>query len=285
MRANHLRPAAVVAGVVFVVAAVAAASAWAGASKSSVAVPGNSLAATKTDCPRGTALVSQGFGTKNFAVDGSSSVVVRVDSHRSGRGLESRAVNFSEFDGVFDAYAYCSKLGKSVEVVRASKSFQAQTFGTVKARCPSGSHPVGGGFGSPGFSPTGIQPIALTSRRQGRAWLVEAIISSAAMRGGQAFGKVAAYAYCVPDAPKLSVSSRTRTVSPNGLKTIVATCPKGKRAVSGGFDGEITMAAQPVAGGAVISRRAKQGRAWKVRAVGVAETDAQETVYAYCAKR
>ena len=118
MRANHLRPATVLAGVVLVVAAVGAASAWAGASKSSVAVPGNSLAATKTDCPRGTALVSQGFGTKNFAVDGSSSVVVRVDSHRSGRGLKSRAVNFSEFDGVFDACDNCPGVPNPLQVNR-----------------------------------------------------------------------------------------------------------------------------------------------------------------------
>lgn len=284
MRAGFRHPAGVVVGVFVIAAVVGVATAWAGASKSSVEVAGGAFASTSTECPRGTALVSQGFGTKEFAVDGSSSVVVRIDSHRSGTGLESRAVNFSELAGNFDAYAYCSKLGKSIRVVRDRTSVPLRELATAKARCPRGSAPIAGGFGAPGFSLAGPQPIALTSRRQGRAWLVEAVSSNDTM-SGQAPGKIVAYAYCLRDAPKISVRSRTRSVGRGDPKTITANCPKGRRAISGGFDGNIAISAQAQAGGAVVSRRAQRGGGWKIRAVSVGESAATATVFAYCAKR
>jgi hypothetical protein len=266
------------------VAAIAAASASAAGTKSSVDVPGGDFAATSTDCPRGTALESQGFGTKNFATDGSGSTVVRIDSHRSGTGLESRAANFNMVPGVFTAYAYCSKLGRYIEVVREKVFVSPGSAGVAKATCPRGSVPVAGGFASPGFTEGGVLTIVLTSRRQGRSWRVEGINEGGSNRGGILTSSLVAYAYCLADAPKVTIRKKRKPVG-RELKTIVATCPKGRKAIGGGFDGNIEFLGTPRAGGAVISRRAKRSRAWKIRAVSVSElAGATATAYAYCMK-
>ncbi len=283
MSAKGLRPAGLAIGAVVILAVIGVASAWAAAVKSSVAVPGQTVASTSTKCPKGKALVSQGFGTKNFTTDGTGSTVVRVDSHRSGTGLETRATNFNDADGVLDAYAYCSKMGRDVRVVRGSVLIPARGAGTAKARCPRGSSPIAGGFGSPGFSPSGAQAIALTSRLDGRAWRVKGINQPS--KSGQKPGKLVAYAYCLDDAPKIVVRHATHKVARGDLETIVATCPRGAKAISGGFDGRVSLGARPKAAGAIISRRAKHGRAWKIGAVSATGTTSQATVYAYCLKR
>jgi hypothetical protein len=271
-------------GPLIAIALIAVASASAAGTKSTVDVPGAGFAETTTDCPRGTALVSQGFGTKNFNTDGSGSTVVRIDSHRSGTGLESRAVNFNTVAGVFTAYAYCSKQGRDIQVVREKVFVPPGSAGVTKATCPQGSVPVAGGFASPGFTEGGVLTIVLTSRRQGRAWRVEGINEGGSNRGGIQTSSLVAYAYCLADAPKVTIRKQRK---PTGreLRTVVATCPKGSKAIGGGFDGNIEFAGSPRASGAVISRRAKRGRAWKIRAVSVSELPgATATAYAYCMK-
>lgn len=282
-----MRPRRLLPGFVIALAVVGVASASAAGTKSSVDVPGAGFASTGTDCPKGTALISQGFGTKGFSVDGPGSTVVRIDSRRSGSGLASSALNFSLTDGVFDAYAYCSKAARRIRVVRDKEFVTAGTFGAAKATCPVGRVPVGGGFGAPGFATGLVRVITLTSRRQGRAWRVEAIAEGdETARGGIASGALVAYAYCMKDAPKVTIRKKSVTVDQSGLKTAVATCPKRRRAVSGGFDGNIQLAGEPRAGGTIVSRRAKRGRAWKIRAVAVGDQPSTKaTAFAYCVKR
>jgi hypothetical protein len=279
-----MRPGRLLIGLLIAVAAIGVASASAAGTKSSVDVPGGGFASTTTDCPRGTALASQGFGTKNFNTEGSGSTVVRIDSHRSGTGLESRAVNFNMTPGVFTAYAYCSKLGRDIEVVKDKVFVAPGSADVAKATCPRGSVPVGGGFASPGFTEGGVLTIVLTSRRQGRTWRVEGINEGGSNRGGILTSSLVAYAYCLADGPKVTIRKQRAPVG-RELETIVATCPKGRKAVAGGFDGNIEFLGTPRAGGAVISRKAKRGRAWKVRAVSVSElAGATVTAYAYCMK-
>ncbi|KAA0267395.1 MAG: hypothetical protein EDQ89_11775 [Acidobacteria bacterium] len=279
-----MRPKRLLLGLLIAVAAIGAATASAAGTKSSVDVPGAGFAETRTDCPKGTALVSQGFGTKSFSTDGSGSTVVRIDSHRSGSGLESRAVNFNTVPGVFTAYAYCSRQGREIDVVRERVFVPPGSAGVAKATCPRGSVPVAGGFASPGFTEGGMLTIVLTSRRQGRSWRVEGINEGGSSRGGILTSSLVAYAYCLADAPKVTIRKKRKPVG-GELKAIVATCPKGRKAIGGGFDGNIELLGTARAGGAVISRRAKRGRAWKIRAVSVSELpDATATAYAYCLK-
>lgn len=286
MNRTHL--ARLLCGAAFVVVATVAASASAAGIKSEIDVPGGGFVSVGTDCPRNTALVSQGFGTKGFTVDGPGGTVVRIDSHRSGTGLASGAQNFGTAQGVFDAYAYCSKAGRNIRVVRSKEFVAAGTFGTARATCPRGRVPVGGGFGAPGFAGSTVQAITLTSRRQGRAWQVEALAQGggATARGGIGMsGRLVAYAYCMKNAPKITVRKQSVTVDQAGLKTAVGTCPKGREAISGGFDGDIRLSGTPQASGVVVSRRAMHGRAWKGRAISVNETGgATATIYAYCIK-
>lgn len=272
-------------GFVIVPTVIGVALASAAGVKSSVDVPGGGFASTTTDCPRGTALVAQGFGTEKFSVDGPGSTVVRIDSHRSGTGLASRAVNFSMAPGVFTAYAYCSKRGRDVRVVRDKVFVPPGTVGVAKATCPRGMVPIGGGFGSPGVTSGGVPAIVLTSRRQGRAWRVEGIGEGGSGRGGGVMSSMVAYAYCLEDAPRVTISRKRAPVG-RELTTVVATCPRGRTALGGGFDGNIEFSGSPRAGGVVISRRAKRGRGWKVRAVSINEgLGSKATAYAYCVKR
>lgn len=273
-----------------VLAAVGVATAAAAGTKSSVVVPGFGFESTRTDCPKGTALAAQGFGTKDFGIDPPASTVVRIDSHRSGSGLASSATNFGLDAGTFDAYAYCSKAARKTKVVRDKQFVTIGTFGAAEATCPQGSVPVGGGFGAPGFAAGPVRVIALTSRRQGRAWRVEALAegddTARTARGGVMSGTLVAYAYCMKDVPKITIRRRSVAVDQSGLEAAVATCPKRRVAVGGGFDGNIQTSGELLASGTIVSRRAKRGRAWKIRAIGLGEAaGAKATAYAYCMKR
>jgi len=284
---TRIHLARLLSGAAIVVVAAVATTASAAGTKSEIDVPGGGFVSVGTDCPRNTALVSQGFGTKGFTINGPKGTVVRIDSHRSGTGLASGAHNFSAVQGVFDAYAYCSRAARDIKVVRSKEFVAVGTFGVATASCPRGRAPVGGGFGAPDFADGSVQVITLTSRRRGRAWQVEAIGQSGptAGEGVGLSGRLVAYAYCMKNAPKVTVRKQSVTVDQTGLKTAVATCPKGREAISGGFDGDIRLSGTPQAGGVIVSRRAKRGRAWKGRAISVNETGgATATVYAYCIK-
>jgi len=284
---KRTRPVHVLAALA-VLAAIGVATASAAATKERVDVPGHEYVPVRTDCPRGSGLVSQGFGTKDFSIMGTGSTVARIDSHRSGSGLASGAFNFGPQQGVFDVYAYCSKVGRDIDVVRDKTSVLEGTAGVAKAVCPRGSAPIGGGFGSPGFANGGGGVIALTSRLQGRGWRVEGVGQGGpTARGGSASsGTLASFAYCMKDAPKLKTRKRSATVGQPPLTPIVATCPKGSEAVSGGFNGRIDLSTGLRASAVLTSRRAKHGRAWKGGAISVGEaTSARATVFAYCMKR
>jgi hypothetical protein len=161
--------------------------------------------------------------------------------------------------------------------------------GSATAKCPRGSEAVAGGFASPDFDPlfNGASIIHYDSHRTSdREW------KTLAHNFGQTSGELDAYAVCDTHSPGLLIRSKTRTVGPGGTKradppgvrTLVAKCPKGSEAVSGGFSSPDARAAGRKAAYAFTSKRVRK-RGWKVRA---ANNDFQNQrkikAYAYCAK-
>ncbi len=99
-------------------------------------------------------------------------------------------------------------------------------IGSATAQCEHGTKAVSGGFESVGNPPVGILP--MDSLRDGaRAWTAR----------GQNFtadpATLTSFAYCRDQ--KLKTVTETETRSKNGIQTVTARCPRGTKAISGGF--------------------------------------------------
>jgi hypothetical protein len=168
--------------------------------------------------------------------------------------------------------------------------------GSVTAKCPRGSEAVAGGFASPAFDPRFVNASIIhfdSHRTSDREWRTQAHNFGGNMPvKASPTGELDAYAVCDTRSPGLLIRSKTRTVGPGGTKradspgvrTLVAKCPKGSEAVSGGFSSPDARAKGRKAAYAFTSKRVRK-RGWKVRA---ANNDFQNQrkikAYAYCAK-
>jgi len=91
---------------------------------------------------------------------------------------------------------------------------------------------------------------------------------------------------CEKDPPRLITRLKRISLPVARLRTVQVACPRGGRAYSGGFDGNLQLTANPSASGVVTSKRAKGGRAWRASAIDISDTSqAKVTVYAYCRLR
>ena len=152
---------------------------------------------------------------------------------------------------------------------------------------------VAGGFASPGFSAAAApRVITLTSKRVGPdQWRVEAF--NLGDDGNDPNdpsdphpGTLIAYAYCLDDAPTIIVRHKRVAAGVRGaMKSFRVRCPRRTRALSGGFDGNIYLSANATAAGAIISKRAAHGHAWRFGALSISERPAKSTGYAYCVPR
>lgn len=130
-----------------------------------------------------------------------------------------------------------------------------------KATCPQGSNVVSGGFSGPSESD------AVVNRRAGnRGWLVKGQDTSEAM---------AVYAYCSRGLePSVESRSGPLDFEGTGEGRAAARCPKGKVAVSGGWEFAET------AGNQTVYTSLGGGRSWKLSA---ASGDSPRiTAFAYC---
>jgi len=263
-----------------------------GGASSKVTIDGHKIGSATAKCPRGTGVIAAGFGSPGFSPGDNGAAAVRIGSQRVGtRKLKTTGFNFGDESGVLNSAAYCSRMGRRVRVASEKTFVGPQSPGVAIATCPAGSKAVAGGFASPGFSAASSpRVITLTSKRVGPdQWRVEGF--NLGDDGGNNSsdprpGTLIAYAYCVEDAPRLVV--RRKRVSAGlrgGVVSFKVRCPRRTRAVSGGFDGNIYLSANATAAGAVISKRADHGRAWRFGAVSISERSAKATGYAYCLPR
>lgn len=161
--------------------------------------------------------------------------------------------------------------------------------GETAATCDGKAKAVSGGFENE-FDPEGVvggtspQPSQFSSRRSGkRSWTGETF------NIGFVAGDVTTYVYCRGE--KLKSASKRATVegtpfmsSDYGTGEATAKCPRGTKAVSGGF-------ANPdfaVTGGPVDTRiipyvsRRKGRRKWTVEAANYGEAEGTLVAYVYC---
>ncbi len=268
-----------------------AALASGGPSGKSTVDPQKVGSATAT-CPHGTGVIAAGFASPHFSPANNRSSVARIASRRVGkRRLKTSGFNFGNEAGEINSIAYCSKAGRDLRVV-SEKAFVAPKSAEVAvATCPSGSRVISGGFASPGFSPDASpRVLALTSKRVGQnRWRVEGFnIGNDDNNSSQdpRPGTLVAYAYCLNDSPRIVTRQKRAAGGVKGkVRSFKARCPHGSKALSGGFDGNLYLSANPTGAGAVASRRADHGRSWRISAISISGKSAKATVYAYCVPR
>jgi hypothetical protein len=254
-----------------------------------VTVAAQSSATAVATCKPRTTAVATGFASPRFDPANDGPGVARLTSKIVGR---HRAVtmgyNFGRESAPLISLGYCVRHGHGL-TVRSKKVFLGpESPGSAVATCRRGTKAVGGGFGTPGFSrSTGPRVLTLTSRRVGvRKWRVEALNMGGDSSNGGRPGTLHAYAYCEKDPPKLASKSKRIALPVGQVKTFKVRCPRGARAYSGGFDGNVNLTADPTAAGVVTSKRVGHKRAWQLSAINVSDTSpGHVTAYAYCRLR
>jgi hypothetical protein len=146
---------------------------------------------------------------------------------------------------------------------------------TATALCPPRTRVIGGGFFTPPRSPAGGDPAVFESYRSSRqGWT-----SSAQPLGGMPI-ILWSYGYCRRTNLSISDVSAGATVPPGGTGTAAATCPRGRRLVSGGFQsstgGSGGSAALPV------TDMATAPSTWTVLSTSASPATMNVTVHAYC---
>jgi hypothetical protein len=165
------------------------------------------------------------------------------------------------------------KPGKVINVPAASNGVTGVgAVVTETALCPAKTRAVGGGF-------LGGSGIVFESRMVGvNAWRV-----SAQNRTDQASGLVT-YAYCRKRAPKTIAVSQTSIAGAAGAgPSAIAKCPRGRKAVAGGFTAGLPVESGLVDNVVTDSLRLGADR-WRTQVL-TSKAGAIVTGFAYCAKR
>ncbi len=232
------------------------------------------------ECPGDRAAMSGGFAAPGFEPN-SGSTIGRIGLRHVGkRHIQARAFNFGNQDGRLASFAYCARRGHGLQIASERTLVEANSRGSVVAKCPRGTSAVGGGFGTLRFSPTQApQVITLTSKRLGeRRWLAVGLNINDRNRRGT----LIAYANCAAVPFDLVAKSREVEAPAGAPRTFDVRCGNGSQAFSGGFDGHVRLGAQPQATAAITSKRAQGGRVWRTSALGVFGNPSPVTAYAYC---
>jgi hypothetical protein len=246
----------------------------------SVANPGGKASAT-VGCPGGKRRVSGGFATNVEPVDGP--IMLRSQGGRRAWRAGARVFALIGENYRVTSFVYCARHAPHESTEKDSATIAHGERKRAIAVCPRGTRVISGGFVT-AFDGVPYQGnIIDTSRRIGsRKWVTVA--------GHTSNGppeELTSIAYC-GDSPRLSEASKTTRVDDTTpVAPATATCPRGTRAVSGGFkskalpDTTFTAAALPRAS------KLSGKRGWKAVGVqpGVGGTGLSFdwTAYAYCA--
>jgi hypothetical protein len=152
------------------------------------------------------------------------------------------------------------------------------TKGWGVARCPKGSRAISGGWAMTDAEETGL--LAISSRRVGtRRWAVGAIQATS----DSFFTHLLPTAYCKIGARPTKPMSTTGSVPSGETASVDATCPKGRKAVAGGF--AVPTTSDFSRGGFLVASRRAGRRTWRVVVYAPTPGGATVTAYAYCAGR
>jgi hypothetical protein len=245
----------------------------------STTIGAQELDSVTAKCKKGTKAISGGFEVE-FASGGGPIMLPLESMKRGGRGWESRAANFGSGAGELTSFAYCRD--EKVKRRTEETTIDQLEVGTATAKCPTGTKAIAGGFAGPeialGVDSSLILPFE--SRRSGkREWTVSAV------NFDDFAGTLTAQAVCHEGEGLKKKAVRT-TAEDNGFYDLVATCKRGSRPVSGGFDS--TLPPQGEGGPFVLSSHRQGKRHWAA-SFFVFYTDpippATFTTYAYCEKK
>jgi hypothetical protein len=160
-------------------------------------LPGASTAAPAARCPRGTRLLSGGFGVSAPDLTAPAVFAIVYASARSAkRAWLSSFANSAGPTRIASTYAYCVKgkhrkpLSKRVGTTALGPSAGISLATATTSPCPGGRRALSGGWFAGSVAPGGFLPLVYTSRRVGRAW------SASALQLGSATGSYQAVAYC-----------------------------------------------------------------------------------------
>jgi hypothetical protein len=168
--------------------------------------------------------------------------------------------------------------GKKLKTRSSTTTIAAGEGGAATATCKRGAKAVSGGFETEFFGVDTNFPFipAESSRRSGpREW------TSSGYNNGNGEGDLTSFAYC--RAQKIKSTSATVTIPVGQFETATATCPRGTRVISGGFE------ADPIIPGGGdtpvlrVSESQKVGnRSWEASAFSNGNLEGDLTAYVYC---
>lgn len=228
-------------------------------------------------CKPGTRAVSGGFDAPDSEAAGATPRNLAFLSQRTGkRGWTAGAGNPGSEAGDWIVFAYCSDSLPKLKSRSATVSVAGDGANTATAKCPKGGEAVSGGFLAQDESDDD-DPFPFESRRVGkRKWQV----SARNFREDPV--QLTAIAYCAKR--KLGLKAATTEVTHTAPDTNVeaeARCKKGTKAVSGGFDGELTANFERETYPFQSIRSG--GRRWSAAAFGyIEEPSVDWRVFAYC---
>ncbi len=201
----------------------------------------------------------------------------------SRHAWEVGATSLGSETGAILPLAYCTQL-KGKQVTASGSTVVAEnSVGTATATCPAGYRAVSGGFDSPGFDLNGGgHVLTLTSLRLGdNAWQVSGVNPD--FGGGVSPGQLVAYAYCLKGKPRITTVSVDATVDTGDPVNVDVFCPARTRALSGGFDGHISVGPNGLsAAGTIDSYRLDPRTGWRATATDAGEDPARVSSYVYC---
>jgi hypothetical protein len=162
-------------------------------------------------------------------------------------------------------------------IVTRSKTVSAANPGdkpSATVGCPAGKRRVSGGF------QTNLEPfegpMILRSQAAHRAWRAGARVFALI---GENY-HVTSFVYCANHAPRESVEKDSTTIAQGERKSATAVCPRGTRAISGGF---ATTFDAPYNGNIVDTSRRIGSRKWETVAAHTANGPPEKLIsIAYC---
>ena len=247
-------------------------------------VPGGQSALAGVQCGgRDSRALAGGFIAPGFSPQNNVTTIRTRLVRTSRHAWEVGATSLSTETGAILPLAYCTQLKGKQITVSAKADVAENSIGTATATCPSGYRAVSGGFDSPGFDLNGGgNVLTLTSMRLGdNAWQVSGVNPD--FGGGLSPGQLVAYAYCLKGKPRITTVSVDATVNTGDPVNVDVLCPARTRALSGGFDGHISVGPNGLsAAGTIDSYRLDPRSGWRATATATGEDPASVSSYVYC---
>lgn len=243
----------------------------------STSVPQQTNGSVAARCARGSEAVSGGFANPGFDPTGPGPAISTFSSKRiGGRTWKVSARNSGGDRGTLTSFAYCDTNQPGLKAASKAKVIDPDVLDSVTARCPSGSEAVSGGFTTPEFDKAGAAVVTFASKRVSkRSW------KASGFNAGADPGTLEAFAYCDKHEPGLTTKSRDADIGSGETGSTSPRCPRGRKAVAGGFDGHVEQTMGVDAGALSFSSKRVRSREWKTSALADG-VDSTLTGFAYC---